>query len=395
MEVSQTQYLRDAARIMSLFKKGCYMSRCPECHSKISEGALVCPHCGFRASGDLVPIKDLAITKDPVVLAVPEADVMQNGLLLLSEETNKKLVAFITNADNAARLFPSIYQVIKDMMARGDVKYTADFTKAAEELMKKGELVLQPDKLGRIMPQLRDPKTSRVYEMVRLKIEDIPVDMAPSLISLQMQMSMAQVLNEIKEVAANVEALRLENQADRIAEAESVWLKLQQAVRIEDSRLREMQLLSIANSATESRCRLQANLVLRLTQLREGSTKTKANNANAALSELTSIALMARSEYAAYTLLDESEAAQECLKQLSSFMSDNKLDDRDLLLEINSQSGIKRPDIVDGFHQIAVDITGAFNQLNASNSHLLDDGDNYLFENPDETDDSNEPRTED
>lgn len=370
------------------------MSRCPECHSKISDGALVCPHCGFRASSELVPIKYLASTKEPIVLAVPEADVMQNGLMLFSEDTNRKLVDFISNADNASRLFPSIYEAIKNMMARGEVKYTADFTKAAEELMKKGELVLKPDKQGRIMPQLRDPDTNRVFEMVRLKIEDVPVDVAPSLISLQMQLTMAQVLSEIKEVAANVEALRLENHADRIAEAESVWLKLQQTVRLEDSRLREMQLLNIASSATEARCRLQANLALRISQLKEGSTKTKANNANAALAELTSIALMARSEYAAYALLDEPGAAQECLKQLSSFMNENKLSSRDLLLEINSQSGVKCPDIVDGFHQIATDMTSAFKQLDTSSSRLLNEGDSSLPDDIDETDDVNGSTTE-
>lgn len=371
------------------------MPRCPECHSKISAEALVCPHCGFRATNDLGPIKDLATAKEPVTLVVPEADVMQNGLMLLSEDVNRKLVAFVTNADNASRLFPAVYEAIRNMMARGDVKYTADFTKAAEELMKKGELVLKPDKHGRIMPQLRDPETNRVYEMVRLKIENVPADVAPSLISLQMQLTMAQILGEIRDVAANVEALRLENHADRMAEAESVWLKLQQAVRLEDSRLREIQLLNIASSATSARCRLQANLVLRISQLKEGSTKTKANNASSVLSELTSVALMARSEYAAYTLLDEPEAAQECLKQLSLFLHDNGLSSRNLLLEINSQSGIKRQDIVDGFHQISTDMTSAFKQLDSSHSYLLDEGANSLPDETDETDSANGSTAED
>lgn len=367
------------------------MPRCPECHSKISDNALVCPHCGFRASGELLPIKDLAVAKETSALAVPEADVMQSGLLLFSEETNKKLVSFIADAENAARLFPSIYQAIKDIMARGDVEYAADFTKAAEELMKQGKLVFQSDQEGRILPQLRDPKTGQVYEMVRLKIEEAPVDVAPSLISLQMQMTMAQVLSEIKDVAANVETLLLENHADRIAESESVWLKLQQAVRIEDARLREAQLLSIASAATDSRCRLQANLALRISKLGDGNTKKKAANASAALSELTNIALMARSEYAAYTLLDEPLAAQECLNQLLSFMTDNDLTNRDLLLEINSQSNAKRPDIVDGFHRIATDIADAFKRLNASTSLLLINGSTSLPEDTDETDNPNDP----
>ncbi|WP_251197385.1 zinc ribbon domain-containing protein [Anaerotardibacter muris] len=89
------------------------MPKCPECHSKISDSALVCPHCGFQASGKLVPINNLTIAQTPFVLAVPETDVMQNGLMLLSKDTNEKLVDFITNADNASRLFPAIYETIK------------------------------------------------------------------------------------------------------------------------------------------------------------------------------------------------------------------------------------------------------------------------------------------
>ena len=103
---------------------------------------------------------------------------------------------------------------------------------------------------------------------------------------------------------------------------------------------------------------------------------------------------MARSEYAAYTLLDEPGAAQECLRQLSSFMNENKLSSRDLLLEINSQSGVKRPDIVDGFHQIATDMTSAFKQLDTSSSRLLNEGDSSLPDDIDETDDVNGSTTE-
>ena len=100
---------------------------------------------------------------------------------------------------------------------------------------------------------------------------------------------------------------------------------------------------------------------------------------------------MARSEYAAYTLLDEPLAAQECLNQLLSFMTENDLTNRDLLLEINSQSNVKRLDIVDGFHRIASDITDAFRQLDASTSHLHDNDRASLQEGMSETDDPNDP----
>lgn len=360
------------------------MSRCPECHSKISDCATICPHCGFRSKNEITPIKDLAIIAKPTILAIPESTIMQDGLLLLSSETNNQIVSFLTDAENAARLFPAIYDAIIKMMERGETKYTADFTKTAEDLMKRGELILMPDKAGRIMPQLRHSDNKQVYEMVRLKLEDFPADITPSITSMQMQFTMAEILSEIKSVAANVEALRMEIHTDRIAEANSVWMKLQQAVHIEDSRLREAFLLNIANSATDSRSRLQSNLVIRLSQLSEGSTKTKSSNANAALSDLTSMALMARSEYAAYTLLDEPETAQECLKQFSGFLIENKLHKRDKLLSINSQAGTKRPEIVEGFHSIANNMLNAFEKFGSEESRLLDHDTRPLLEDSNE-----------
>ena len=67
--------------------------------------------------------------------------------------------------------------------------------------------------------------------------------MTQSIVDVQMQVMMANVMDAIEAVAANVEALRIENQADRIAFAESAWQQLQQAMLIEDSRLREICLL--------------------------------------------------------------------------------------------------------------------------------------------------------
>ena len=335
------------------------MSRCPECNSRISPKATMCPHCGFSSPDGATPLGSYLSHRRDIDLVIPEAAVFDNEINLLAKDANSAFVAFLKDAENAAQMFPTIYQLIKDMMARGELKYTADFSKAAEELMKKGELVLGVGKDGSILPQLRDAKTKQVYEMVRLKVDTIPQDLMPSVVSLQLQMTIAQVLTEIRDVAASVEALKLESQADRMAEAESVWLRLQQATKIKDARLREAQLLNIANAATVSRSRLQKNLSVRLSLLDEGSTKAKASNANEALDELAAIVMMSRSEYAAFALLEEQATADECLRQLSEFLLKEHLDDRDLLLEINSQARIKNQGIVDGFHSIAGNVIAA------------------------------------
>lgn len=339
------------------------MSRCPECNSRISSLASVCPHCGFSTSDRLTPIAGSTAARRTVDLIIPEASVLEHGGNLLSQDTNDAFVDFLKSAENAARLFPAVYQAIEKMMARGEVKYTADFSKAAEELMQKGELVLGVGKDGSILPQLRNAKTQHIYEQVRLKVDQLPQDVMPSVVDLQLQMTMAQVLSEIKNVAASVEALRLESQADRMAEAESVWLRLQQATKIRDSRLREIQLINIANAATAARCRLQKNLSVRISLLDEGSTKTKASNANEALDELAAITLMSRSEYAAFALLEEQDAAAECLRQLSDFLLGEKLESRDTLLEINSHAGIKNSVIVEGFHTVANDVVAALGEM--------------------------------
>ena len=64
-------------------------------------------------------------------------------------------------------------------------------------------------------------KTGQVYEKARIKAEQFPQDMTQSIVDVQMQVMMANVMDAIEAVAANAEALCIENQADRIALAES------------------------------------------------------------------------------------------------------------------------------------------------------------------------------
>lgn len=336
------------------------MAHCPECGSKISSVAKSCPYCGYSSRDNKSPISN-ELRKADTHIVIPEASVFDGGINLISSSSNEALVRFFSDAEQVERLFPSVFQAIQNIMSRGETKYVADFSKTAEDLMRKGELVLGVGKDGSILPQLRNAKTQRVYETARLKANQIPKDILPSLIDVQLQMTMAQVLAEIRDLAASIEALQMENHADRMAQAEGAWLRLQQAAKIRDARLREAQLLNAANSATDARCILQKNLSLRMRLLDKGSTTSKSGNANNALQDLTAITLMARTEYAAFSLLDESEAARECLQQLSSFLAEENLNNRDVLLEINSQAKLKHPEIVEGFHAIAQDVLLALN----------------------------------
>ncbi len=159
-------------------------------------------------------------------------------------------------------------------------------------------------------------------------------------------------------VSEEVSALRLEGQADRIAKANSAWAQLQQAALMQDARLREFKMLSIAADATEARCLLEENFKVQIKLLKQGkgSSKAKGLAGNNAMTALTAIAMMSRTEYAAYTLLGEEDAARLSLKQFKGFVLTNKLDNRQTLLQINSFSSEDRGQIVSGFYAIAKSI---------------------------------------
>ena len=346
------------------------MTRCPECNSKISDSATICPYCGFSAPDRPEPIGNVSLAKKHVSITIPDAIVFEDGMNLVPKSTNDAFVAFFMKEENVSRFFPSLYQTIKSIMSRGETKWTADFTEEAEELMRRGELILMKDSKGKILPQLRAADNKQIYEMVRLREEHFPDEMMPSIASLQLQITMAQVLSEIKNVASSIEALRIEIQADRIAQAESVWMRLQQAAKISDSRLRERQIADIASAATTARCLLQHNFSIRHRRIKEGGAKEKAGNADAALNTLAAIISTSRSEYAAYSLLEEESAARESLRQLSDFMKKERLDDRNALLEINSQAKNKQPQIVDGFCGITNNLLGLLEKKGDSDSTL-------------------------
>ena len=353
---------------------------CPECHAKISSSASVCPHCGFTAQSDetgIVLISSLPPAKVTPRVTVLDATVFDNGMNLIPAQTNESLVKFLSDADTMAKFAPAIYDIIKKLASRGDTKYVADFSAAAEELMKRGELVFSVEKkTGELLPQLRSVKTGQIYEKARIKAESLPQDMTQSVVDVQMQVMMANIMDAIEAVAANVEALRIENQADRIALAESAWQQLQQAMLIEDSRLREIKILDIASSATQARCTLQGNFQaeLALAMGKQGKPKDWGKAANTAMVDLTVIALMAKTEYAAYQVLEEPEAANAALGQFKQFILENKLEDESTLRLLNSYSKGNRDDIVRGFVQISGAVAGLQIECAVENAGLLEDG---------------------
>lgn len=331
------------------------MATCPECGTRISDKAKRCPYCGCVSEDALMPLSAMPPATQPTKVIIPQASVFDNGINLLKPEDNAKIVEFLTDAERMAQFAPVIYEAIMKTIGRSENKYAADFSKKAEELMKKGELVFSVErKSGELLPQLRRVDNGQVYEKARIHTEDVPKDMLPTVYAVQNQANINEMMRKIEAVSEEVSALRLEGQADRIAKANSVWAQLQQAALMQGARLRELKMLSIAADATEARCLLEENFKVQVKLLKgKGSSKAKGLAGNNAMTALTAIAMMSRTEYAAYSLLGEDDAARLSLEQFKGFVLSNKLDNKQILLQINSFSNEDRGQIVNGFHVIA------------------------------------------
>lgn len=342
------------------------MTFCPECHAKISDKAMTCPYCGFSSDkdGKLIPISSLPPVSKAIEVLAPGSEVFDDGTSLIPYGTREKLSALFKSAEEVARLAPSVYDAIQQALAKRGTIWAADFTAAAEKMMDSGELVLGVEKkTGALLPQLRSVETGQTYEQARLHVEQLPDNLASSIATVQLQLSMAQLLSEIKDVAYGVERLHLEERADRIGRAKAVWYQLQQAAHIRDARLREQRILSIAGSATEQRSALQDNFETELSlAIGKGKAKALGSAAREAIIDLSIISLMARTEYAAYSLVDEPDAAMTALSQFGEFMSSNRLDEKETLIKLNSISDNNLDNATTGFYQIAKNVNRALNQ---------------------------------
>lgn len=346
---------------------------CPECGTRVSSQATSCPYCGFsaNASGEIVPIGSLPPSHLPAKVNFPELAVFDDGSDIVPVEEKAKLASLLKNADLMAKLAPGVYDAIQQAMQKRGEVWAATFSRAAEKMMENGELVLAVEKeTGAFLPQLVSKKTGRVYEKARLKAADVPDDLASSLASLQTQMMVAEVMNEIKSIAASVEQLRIEGRADRMAKAQSVWARLESSMQITNSRLREQALLAIAQDATELRHVFQYNFEVRLgfSFGKEGKVADRGLAAQDALVNLSVLSLMARSECAAYSLLGENDAATAALAQFGKFIEQNRLSDRDTLLRINSRSKANLEPLATKFLSISNNITAL--EEGASKSYL-------------------------
>ena len=361
------------------------MIMCPECGTKISDKALSCPQCAFTGENPSQPISEQATyEKHPVFQAEierwdPKLGQIVTEYIDISPNTSRKL--FKLFADPKIFLsIPELGRLIADTLGEKDVELVAKMPDYIMKLVDEEVLHFRRDANGQIMPFVFDNK-EKVFKQVRLDWNQVDPDITPTLRHLETQMAISTVLAEVQSLREEIAGIHIELQNDRLALAESAWDKLMQARTIEDARLREMLVVQAITTATDAKRTLMRNFTENMKYLDAHSGKkfvervqdkgmvkaaqetvqgiaTNPNRGKAAdaFHDLVSIINAVRVEGTGYEILEQDEASKECLIEFRKFIIDNKLDERNTLLVINSNLGVDEKmssEIINQFSNVA------------------------------------------
>lgn len=334
---------------------------CPECGTKVSDKAVCCPYCGYRSSDN--GLSTLGSSRPPARLRWNIDAVMDNfdQVFPISLQQRDSFDEVFGKAENLARVAPAFFETMKAFLPR-HIKI-AETNPAIQKLIDSGVYRFITDKSGEILPSIY--KDNTIVAQVRLRDLILTPDLGPSIINLQTQMALAQVLSEIREVQKGIASLHRELQDDRLALAESAWRQLQQATLISDARVRDTMLLNVLSNATNAKSILQRAFTSQKNFFDERNPKggfaklldKEAQNFGAEksseiFSTLMAITKTVQIEASAYCLLGEQRAARSSLEQFGHFIRTNKLENRDTLLTLDSYSKTSMKSFIDEFSSI-------------------------------------------
>lgn len=334
---------------------------CPECGTKASDKASACPFCGFRSSTKNLPM--IASNKPLSSIKWENSSLATefNEVFPISKIQNNNLNIIFSRAENLSRVAPAFFQTIMSMLPK-TIK-VAEVDPAIQKLIDEGVYRYLIDTNGEILPSIYGRDS--IVSQVRLKDLDLTPDLGHSIVDLQTQIALAQVINEIHDVQRGIANLHNELQDDRLALADSTWQQLQQVMQISDSRVREEKLLSILSSATDAKCILFRAFASEKRFFDERKDKgwfSKVIDKEAQdhgdehsaeiFTSLLAITRTVQVETTVYCLLGEQNAARMSLIQFSDFISTNSLDDRETLLTLNSFSDSDQKSLIDSFSEI-------------------------------------------
>ena len=225
---------------------------CPECGTKISTKALVCPYCGYSSQNPSLPISEQENYEvlPTLVYEIEQWNPEKNDFPIASFEDNRNLVQFFSSFKNIQSVLPDLAEIIKTMATDNSVMI-AKIDPFIKKMIENGTFTFAIDKSGEILPTIRD--SSGFVKQVRLEKTYLNPNITQTISNLNTHIAMAQILEELDFVGNAIQELHIEMQNERIARAESAREKLLQAFAIQNTRLREVAVMTIINAATEEK----------------------------------------------------------------------------------------------------------------------------------------------
>ena len=250
--------------------------------------------------------------------------------------------------NNAGRVFDQIHDTLCALPAFLEVverlvpveEWVLVFTDEQKKELAKGALKLMAKKNGDIIAKVVDPKTHQIVANIPVKQVEKIKDINPAMNDFMVQMQLANLAQEMKEVHRVVSRIQLE--FDRLASAYSNERKLKHARQIQSKELQTQALLMIAHSAEDSRSRLMLGMKEDIQfimgqpenefiKLFRTNPKEINERMNEIRSRVVAINQDSMTEATAYWALGEKQAALNTIENYRMFLEDSELTQREVL----------------------------------------------------------------
>lgn len=283
--------------------------------------------------GKVKKVKVMKVNKRPEMLFENDSEMQKNYFV-----------------KNAGRVFDQIHDTLCALPAFLEVverlvpveEWVAVFTDEQKKELAKGALKMMAKKDGDIIGVLVNPKTHEIVANVPIKQVERIKDINPAMNDFMVQMQLANLAQEMKEVHRVVSRIQQGLEFDRLASAYSNERKLKYARQIQNKELQTQALLMIAHSAEDSRSRLMLGMKEDI-QFIMGQPEnefiklftinpTEINNRmNEIRSRVVAINQDSITEATAYWALGEKQAALNTIENYRMFLEDSELTKREVL----------------------------------------------------------------
>ena len=283
--------------------------------------------------GKVKKVKVMKVNKRPEMLFENDSEMQKNYFV-----------------KNAGRVFDQIHDTLCALPAFLEVverlvpveEWVAVFTDEQKKELAKGALKMMAKKDGDIIGVLVNPKTHEIVANVPLKQVERIKDINPAMNDFMVQMQLATLAQEMKEIHRVVSRIQQGLEFDRLASAYSNERKLRHARQIQNKELQTQALLMIAHSAEDSRSRLMLGMKEDIQfimgqpenefiKLFRTNPKEINDRMNEIRSRVVAINQDSITEATAYWALGEKQAALNTIENYRMFLEDSELTKREVL----------------------------------------------------------------